>query len=240
MTLRGKSDADWSALVAGWKAEQSRLRERMVVAALEPLPRFVAGADCAFADDKQTIFAAAVVYDRETQRIIEVAHATRPAEFPYIPGFLSFREGPAVREALDALQHEFGAILFDGQGFAHPRRCGIASHLAIQLDKPGVGVAKSWLIGTFGKLASRAGSTTMLKDGDDPIGIVLRTQRAIRPVFVSIGHRADLASAIKLVLACCTRYRLPEPTRQADIEVAKLKRHSKQDGPPAGRNFLPG
>jgi deoxyribonuclease V len=224
MTLRGKSDPGWSALVAEWKAEQARLRERMVVVRLTPLPRFVAGADCAFADDKQTIFAAAVVYDREAQCLVEIAHATRPAEFPYIPGFLSFREGPAVLQAIRALRHEFGAILFDGQGFAHPRRCGIASHLAIQLDRPGVGVAKSRLLGESGKLAPHAGATTPLMDGDEQIGVVLRTQKGVRPVFVSVGHRVDLASAVILVLACCTRYRLPEPTRQADIEVAKLKR----------------
>jgi len=224
MTLRGKSDPSWSTLIGKWKAEQSRLRERMIVAPLKPLPRFVAGADCAFSDDKQTIYAAAVVYDREMQRILEVAHATRPAEFPYVPGFLSFREGPAAVQAIRALRHEFGAILFDGQGFAHPRRCGIASHLAIQLDIPGVGVAKSRLIGTFGEPALNAGATAPLKDGDEQIGVVLRTQKGIRPVFVSVGHRVDLASAIKLVLACCTRYRIPEPTRQADIEVAKLKR----------------
>ncbi len=226
MTLRGKSDPDWSALVEKWKAEQLCLRQRMLLAPLKPLPRFVAGADCAFSDDKQNIFGAAVIYDRETQRIIEVTHATRPAEFPYVPGFLSFREGPAVAQAVCALRHEFGAILFDGQGFAHPRRCGIASHLAIQLDKPGVGVAKSRLIGTFGKLALNAGATTPLEDGDEEIGVVLRTQKGIRPVFVSVGHRVDLASAVKLVLACCPRYRIPEPTRQADIEVAKLKRAS--------------
>jgi deoxyribonuclease V len=228
MTLRGKADPDWSALVEEWKAEQSRLRERMILAPLRPLPRFVAGADCAFSGDKQTIFAAAVVYDRETLRIIEVAHATRPAEFPYVPGFLSFREGPAVMQAVRALRHEFGAILFDGQGFAHPRRCGIASHLAIQMDKPGVGVAKSRLMGSFGKLAANAGATTALRDGDEQVGVVLRTQKGIRPVFVSVGHRVDLASAIKLVLACCQRCRLPEPTRQADIEVAKLKRQPKR------------
>jgi deoxyribonuclease V len=233
MTLHGKSDPGWSALVEKWKAEQLRLRERMIVAPLEPLPRFVAGADCAFSDDKQTIFAAAVIYDRKTQRIIEVAHAARPAEFPYVPGFLSFREGPAVAQAIRALRHEFGAILFDGQGFAHPRRCGIASHLAIQLDQPGVGVAKSRLIGTFGKPALNAGATAPLMDDDEQIGFVLRTRKGIRPVFVSLGHRVDLASAVKLVLACCTRYRIPEPTRQADIEVAKLKRQSKQDGQPA-------
>jgi deoxyribonuclease V len=228
MTLRGKSDPDWSTLIGKWKAEQSRLRERMIVAPLKPLPRFVAGADCAFSEDKQTIFAAAVVYDRETLRIVEVAHATQPAEFPYVPGFLSFREGPAVMQAVRALRHEFGAILFDGQGFAHPRRCGIASHLAIQLDIPGVGVAKSRLIGTFGEPAPNAGAMAPLKDGDEQIGVVLRTQKGIRPVFVSVGHRVDLASAIKLVLACCLRYRIPEPTRQADIEVAELKRQSKR------------
>ncbi len=236
MTLHGKSDPNWSALIVKWKAEQSRLRERMILAPLKPLPRFIAGADCAFSNDKQTIFAAAVVYDRETQRIIEVAHATRPAEFPYVPGFLSFREGPAVMQAVCALRHEFGAILFDGQGFAHPRRCGIASHLAIELDKPGVGVAKSRLIGMFEKLASSAGATTLLNDGDEQIGVVLRTQQGIRPVFVSVGHRVDLVSAIKLVLACCTRYRIPEPTRQADIAVAKLKRASDTPATSSRRN----
>jgi deoxyribonuclease V len=226
MTPRDKSDPGWAALVAAWKATQARLRERMIVAPLEPQPRFVAGADCAFSADKKTIFAAAVVYDREMQRVIEIAHAALPVEFPYIPGFLSFREGPAVKQAIRALKHEFGSILFDGQGFAHPRRCGIASHLAIELDTPGIGVAKSRLTGTFGKLALKAGSTTPLMDGDEQIGVVLRTQKGIRPVFVSVGHRVDLAPAVKLVLACCTRYRIPEPTRQADIEVAKLKRQS--------------
>jgi deoxyribonuclease V len=197
-----------------------------MVTPLEPPPRFVAGADCAFSADKRTIFAAAVVYDRETRRVVEVAHATRTAEFPYIPTFLSFREGPAIKQAIGALRHEFGAILFDGQGFAHPRRCGIAVQLAVELDVPGVGVGKSRLIGTFGQLALKAGTTTPLLDGDEQIGVVLQTQKGIRPVFVSIGHRVDLDSAVKLVVACCTRYRIPEPTRQADIEVAKLKRQS--------------
>ena len=226
MTLRGKSDPGWSALVAEWKAVQGRLRKRMIIAPLDPLPRFVAGADCAFSADKQTIYAAAVVYDRETRRVIEVAHATRAAEFPYIPTFLSFREGPAIKQAIGALKHEFGAILFDGQGYAHPRRCGIAAHLAIELDRPGVGVGKSRLVGTFGKLALPAGATAPLMDDHEQIGVVLRTRKNLRPVFVSVGHRVDLASAVKLVLACRTRYRIPEPTRQADLEVARLKRAS--------------
>lgn len=224
MTLRGKSDPGWPDLVGEWKATQKRLRKRVVVAPLTPLPRFVTGADCAFSADKQTIFAAAVVYDREAQCIIDLAHATRAAEFPYVPGFLSFREGPALKEAIAALRHPFGAILFDGQGYAHPRRCGIASHLAVELDRPGIGVGKSRLVGTFGKLALNAGATARLMDEDEQIGVVLRTQKGISPVFVSIGHRVDLDSAVELVLACCTRYRIPEPTRQADIEAAKLKR----------------
>jgi len=226
MTPRGKSDPGWAALVQKWKTTQTRLHQRMIVVALEPLPRFVAGADCAFSADKKTIFAAAVVYDRDARRIVEVAHATRPAEFPYVPGFLSFREGPAVRQALRALKHGFGAILFDGQGFAHPRRCGLAAHVAIELDAPGVGVGKSRLIGTFAIPALKSGASSQLMDGDEQIGVVLRTQKGVRPVFVSVGHRVDLPSAVNLVLACCTRYRIPEPTRQADIEVAKLKRNS--------------
>ena len=221
--LRGKHDADWPDLVRSWKREQETLRARMVVRRLEPLPRFVAGVDGAFSADKRTVFAAAVVYDRETQRIVEVAHARRDAEVPYVPGFLSFREGPAVLAAIGNLKHPFGAICFDGQGYAHPRRCGLASHMAITLDVPGIGVAKSRFIGTFEEPAAEAGAFSPLMDSGEEIGIVLRTRDGVRPLFVSVGHRVDLASAQALVLACVTRYRIPEPTRQADIEVARFK-----------------
>ena len=121
--------ADLSGLIVKWKAEQTEMRRRLIVRPLDPLPRFVAGADVAFSADKATVLAAAVVYDRVEQRIVEVVHATRPVEYPYIPTFLSFREGPAVLQALRSLKHEFGVICFDGQGYAHPRRCGFASHM---------------------------------------------------------------------------------------------------------------
>jgi deoxyribonuclease V len=219
-----KTDPNWAALVEEWKATQRGLREKLVVQPLDPLPRFVAGADAAFSEDKQHVFAAAVVYDRQEQRIVEVAHARRPAEVPYVPGFLSFREGPAVREAVGDLKHEWGAICFDGQGYAHPRRCGLASHMSILLDVPGVGVAKTRFIGTYDEPAPAAGSASPLMDNGEQIGLVLRTRDGTRPLFVTIGHKVDLGSARRLVLACCTRYRIPEPTRQADIEVAKLKR----------------
>jgi deoxyribonuclease V len=221
--MRGKLDPQWSQIVQEWKSTQLRLRERMIVKRLDPLPRFVAGADAAFSSDKKTVFAAAVVYDREKQQIVEIAHAMREAEFPYVPGFLSFREGPAVLGAIDKLKHPFGVICFDGQGYAHPRRCGLAAHMSITLDVPGVGVGKSRLIGTFKSTPSKAGSDVPLMDKDEQIGLVLCTRDKTRPLFVSIGHRVDLESAKQLVLACCTRYRVPEPTRQADIEVTKLK-----------------
>jgi deoxyribonuclease V len=222
--MRGRHDADWSDLVERWKSEQRAMRKKMLVAPLRPLPRFVAGADAAFSSDKSTVFAAAIVYDRVEQRIVDVAHATRTAEVPYVPGFLSFREGPTVLDAIRKLNHEWGAICFDAHGYAHPRRCGLASHLSITLDVPGVGVAKSRLIGTHHDPRPQAGAFEPLIDNVEQIGIVLRTRDTTRPVFVSIGHRVDLDSARQLALACVTRYRIPEPTRQADIEVAKLKR----------------
>src|SRR4051794_31748861 len=228
MAIRGKADPGWSSLVEQWKREQHALRERMIVAPLptDPLPRFVAGADAAFSNDKSTVLAAAVVYDRIERRIIEVAHATRPVEVPYVPGFLAFREGPAVREGIERLSHPFEVICFDAHGYAHPRRCGEAAYISISMDRPGIGVAKSRLVGTFDEPGPHAGDSSALMDKAEQIGLVLRTRDHTRPIFVSLGHRVDLPTAAQLVLACCTKYRIPEPTRHADIEVAKLKRRT--------------
>jgi deoxyribonuclease V len=222
--MPARAPGKYAQIMQQWKATQAELRARMVVAPLSPLPRFVAGADAAFSGDKATVYAAAVVYDREERRVVEVAHAVGEVGAPYLPGFLSFREGPTVQKALEALTHPFGAICFDGQGYAHPRRCGLASHLSVTLDVPGVGVAKSRLIGTHLEPAISAGSTEPLMDEDEQIGLVLRTRDSTRPIYISIGHRVDLQTAAELAMACCTRYRIPEPTRQADIEVATLKR----------------
>ena len=224
--FRFESNPEHKSLIQQWKAIQSELRQRMIVAPLRPLPRFVAGADVAFSADKKHVLAAAVVYDRVEQRVIEVVHATRPVEYPYVPGFLSFREGPALFEAIRSLKHEFGVICFDGQGYAHPRRCGLASHMAITLDVPGVGVAKSRLIGTYDEPAAEAGSFSPLMDKGEQIGIVLRTRDNTQPLFISVGHRVDLDSARELALACRTKYRIPEPTRQADAEVGRIKRQN--------------
>ncbi|HET6247130.1 MAG TPA: endonuclease V [Tepidisphaeraceae bacterium] len=222
--MRGKHDPDWKELVAHWKQTQNDLRAKLIVQPLDPLPRFVAGVDAAYSSDKSASFAAAVVYDRKEQRIVEVAHAVALVEIPYIPGFLSFREGPLIMAALAKLTTPFGAVCFDGQGYAHPRRCGLASHVGIMLDMPSVGVAKTRFIGTHEDPPGARGESAALMDKAEQIGLVLRTRDATNPLYISIGHRVDLPTARDLVLACCTKYRVPEPTRQADIEVAKLKK----------------
>jgi deoxyribonuclease V len=220
-------DTHRNVFIQEWKRIQDQLSCRVIVTPLKPLPRFIAGTDAAFSSDGQRVFAVAVVYDRHQQSIVEVEEASQSVKSPYIPGFLSFREGETILEAIGRLRREFGAVLFDGHGVAHPRRCGIASHLAVLLDCPGVGVAKSRLIGHHDSPGLHAGAAEALMEGGEQIGLVLRTRAHVKPVFVSIGHRVDLETAKELVLACCTRFRLPEPTRHADIEVKKLKgRHS--------------
>ena len=206
-----------------WAPLQREIAARVVVAPLDPLPRFVAGADCAFSKDGASIYAVALVWDRESRQLVEVTTATRGVTTPYVSGFLSFREGPAILDAVAKLKRSFGAITFDGAGVAHPRRCGLATHLGIVLDVPSVGVAKSRLIGTHDDVGAAAGSTATLFDRDESIGVVLRTRDDVRPLFVSVGHRCDVASAVALARSCVTRYRIPEPTRLADIEVAKVK-----------------
>jgi deoxyribonuclease V len=207
---------EWTGSVAPWKQIQNDVRSRVVVAPLDPLPRFVAGADCAFSRADPLARAAAVVFDRQTRSVVDQAHVVVPCVVPYVPTYLSFREIPALLEALTRLRQPFDALLVDGQGLAHPRRCGIASHLGVLLDKPTVGCAKSRLIGTHSEPRARAGSSTPLMDANEQIGVALRTRDGVKPLYVSVGHRVDLASAIALALACCTRYRLPEPTRLAD------------------------
>ena len=212
-----------SSLIEGWNREQLARAAKVRVQPLSPLPRFVAGADCAFSSDGGTIFAVALVYDREESRVIEIVRERRIVSVPYIPGYLSFREGPALRAAIERLKHSFGVICFDGQGIAHPRRCGIATYLGVELDVPTIGMAKSVLCGKFDEPAAKPGSTSPLVHRNETIGWALRTKLGVKPIFVSVGHRVDLPTARDLATACVTRYRIPEPTRQADREVAKSK-----------------
>ena len=158
---------------------------------------------------------------------LERAHAVVPLRFPYVPGFLSFREIPALLAALAKLKRMPDLLFCDGQGYAHPRRMGLATHLGILLDLPTIGCAKSILIGTHGELAGKAGSWVELKDekaGGERIGAAVRTRDAVKPVYVSQGHRVSLQSAIRWTLAVSDGVRIPRPTRMADHFVGDAKR----------------
>ncbi len=173
----------------------------------------VAGIDVGIKDGLAR--AAVVVLTLPQLELIEQACAERPATFPYVPGLLSFREAPAILDALATLTHIPDVLIFDGQGYAHPRRMGIATHIGVLLDHPAIGCAKSRLCGTYQEPGLDRGSRTWLRDGEETIGAVVRTRTRVKPVFVSVGHRVSLPTAIDTVLRCGGGYRLPEPTRRA-------------------------
>jgi deoxyribonuclease V len=198
-------------------AIQEKLRTQVITEDQLQTPiQYVAGVDMGFTADGTISRAAVAVLSFPDLQVLETTIAYRPTSFPYIPGFLSFREIPAVLDALEKVKITPNLILCDGQGIAHPRRLGIASHLGVILDVPTIGVAKSLLIGKHEELAATKGSWQPLIHQGETIGAVLRTRTGVRPVYVSSGHRINLLSAIDYVLRCTTKYRLPETTRIAD------------------------
>lgn len=185
--------------------------------------QLVAGLDAAFSRDGRECVAAAVLWDVIAQRVEEQHVAARRVWFPYVPGLLSFREGPALLAALRKLKRVPEVLMCDGQGLAHPRRFGLACHLGVITDLPAIGCAKSRLLGWAEELGAARGANAPLVHEGEVVGLVLRTRTGVKPVYVSIGHRTDLASAAEVVLACAVRHRLPEPTRLADRLVAAAK-----------------
>lgn len=168
-----------------------------------------------------------VMYHFPEMKEIERVHAIVPLEFPYVPGLLSFREIPVLLKALRKLQTMPDLLFCDGQGYAHPRRFGLASHLGVVLDRPSIGCAKSILIGTHKPVPVKAGSWTPLIDekaGNECIGAALRTRTGVRPIYISQGHRVSLESAIRLTLAVTDGFRIPRPTRDADHYAGEIKR----------------
>ncbi len=192
-------------------AVQERLRDR-VVRAGSPAGRTVAGVDVSEKDGRAR---AAIVVLRDLEPVEEVA-VERPIPFPYVPGLLSFREIPPLLAAWRKLRTRPDVVIADGQGYAHPRRFGLACHLGIVLGVPTLGCAKSLLVGRYDEPARERGSWSPLVDRGETIGAALRTQDGRNVVYVSAGHRISLAAAIRTVLACAPRYRLPEPQRLAD------------------------
>lgn len=177
--------------------------------------RCVAGVDVGFERGGGVTRAAVAVLTFPGLELLDQAVARLPTRFPYVPGLLSFREVPALLAALDRLRIPPDVILCDGHGLAHPRRFGIASHLGVYCGVPTVGVAKSRLTGEHGPPPQRRGAWVPLRDRGETIGAVLRSKANTSPIYVSIGHRVSLPAAVRLVMACTTRFRLPETTRWA-------------------------
>lgn len=178
--------------------------------------RRIAGVDVGFEDGGRVTRAAVVVLDAAELHPLDSSLARRDTTFPYVPGLLSFREIPAVLDALDGLTIRPDLLLCDGQGSAHPRRMGIACHLGLVTGLPSIGVGKSRLTGRHGPVPEARGAWTPLRDGDEIIGAVLRSRAGVKPIYVSPGHRVGLETAVGWVMRCLTRYRLPETTRAAD------------------------
>ena len=205
----------WPTHIAEARAIQESLRGKIVARDRFAKIRTVAGIDVGFEKRGTITRAAVVVLDFPGLTLREQAIARLPTRFPYVPGFLSFREAPAVLAAMKKLHTRPDLILCDGQGLAHPRRFGLACHLGLLLDISSIGVAKSQLTGTHGDVPEQKGGWVALEDKGEVVGAVLRTRTGVKPVYVSIGHRISLATAIDYVLRCTTCYRLPETTRHA-------------------------
>jgi deoxyribonuclease V len=196
---------------------QKRLSTKVVRCGKVLSPRYIAGVDLSVCRFKQHGRAAIVVLNYPDMRQIECRIFEDEIIFPYVPGLLSFRELPLILEVFNRIDHLPEIILVDGQGIAHPRRFGLASHLGLMLNLPVIGCAKSRLVGEYSEPGQQKGDFSYLYDGEEIIGAVLRTKTNVRPLFISIGHNISLENAIHWVLYTCTTSRLPEPTRQAHM-----------------------
>lgn len=183
----------------------------------------IAGADISYSKQSDVFFAAVVLMKYPAMEIMEEAFHIDKAPFPYIPGLLSFREGPAVLKSFECLRHVPDVVIFDGQGIAHPRGIGLASHMGLFLDIPAIGCAKKRLVGRYDEVGQEAGNYTDLILDDQVVGAALRTKKKVKPVFISPGHKIGMRRAIEVALSCCRGYRLPEPVRRAHLAVNRIR-----------------
>jgi deoxyribonuclease V len=215
---------EWSLTPREAVELQKQLRERVRIVPLKKKIETVAGTDISFNKFEPTVYAGIVVLRLPTLEVIEEVGVVSETQFPYVPGLLSFRETPSVLEAWAKLKTEPDAVMFDGQGLAHPRRVGIASHVGLLIDRPTVGCAKSVLVGRFEPPGEERGSWSPMIDKDETVGAALRTKTRVQPIYVSPGHLIDLEGAVDLTLRCDGGYRQPEPTRRAHLLVNALRR----------------
>lgn len=181
----------------------------------------IAGVDVSYYQNK--MIAGVIIFEFPNLKTIERQSFISPENFPYIPGLLTFREGPSLLAAFKKVKNEPDIILFDGQGIAHPRRMGIATHLGLFLDKPTIGCAKSRLSGEYTSIGDEKGDYVLLKEDKEILGVVLRTRKRVKPIFVSPGHKIDLPNSIEITLKCTGKYRVPIPVRDAHIFVNQIR-----------------
>jgi len=183
----------------------------------------VAGADISYSKGSNLFFAAVLILAYPDLEVIEEASSSAQVSFPYIPGLLTFREGPPLLQAFAKIKRVPDVVIFDGQGISHPRGIGLASHLGLFLNIPTIGCAKKRLVGTHEEVGIEAGSIAPLRFGNKTIGAAVRTKSNVQPVYISPGHKIGLDKAISIALSSCSGYRLPEPVRQAHLAVNRLR-----------------
>lgn len=210
----------WQVTPAQAQEIQRELARRVSTKKEVNSPQLIAGVDISPPDSQGRATGAVVVLSYPELTLVETKLAEQKLDFPYIPGLLSFRETPLVLAACQQLSLTPDLFLVDGQGLAHPRRLGLASHIGLLLDVPTIGCAKSRLCGKHEPVKAEPGSTAELWDGDEIIGVALRTKAGTQPIYISIGHKVDLESAVHWAIACCRGYRIPEPTRLAHLAAA--------------------
>lgn len=213
--MRIQQRHDWPQTAEEAIVIQQELRREIITEDQFGSINCVAGVDVGFEESGSVTRAAVAVLGFPDLKLQEQAIARRPTTFPYIPGFLSFREVPAVLDALEQLSITPDLLLCDGQGIAHPRRLGIACHIGLLVNLPAIGVAKSLLVGKHADPSDERGAWQPLQHRGETIGAVLRTRPGTKPLYISSGHRISLPTAIDYVMACTTKYRLPETTRSA-------------------------
>ena len=230
----------WPRTARPAMALQERLRGRISIGDHLGAVRRVAGADIAYDPSRDRLYAAVLVFSFPSLEPIEWRAVTARIRFPYVPGLLSFREVPALLAAWRLLKTRPDLLICDGQGIAHPRGIGLASHLGLLLDRPTIGCAKSRLVGRHGPVGVQRGARASLVHGGRVVGTVLRTRPGVKPLYISPGHRIGLGDSVRYVLACTRGFRLPEPVRQADRLVAGLRagRAIETPGAPRGRKSL--
>jgi deoxyribonuclease V len=219
---------DWTMTPREAVELQKTLRERVRLQPLKKQIKTIAGADISFNKFSPVVYAGLVVMRLPSLEVIEEVGVVSETQFPYVPGLLSFRESPSVLEAWAKLKTEPDAVMFDGQGIAHPRRVGIASHVGLIINRPTLGCAKSVLVGKYEEPQAEQGNWTELIDKGEVVGAAVRTKTNVQPIFVSPGHLIDLEGAIKLTLASDGGYRQPEPTRRAHLLVNALRRGERE------------